>query len=92
VTRYLIELSHNNEHEACVRALQAVERFGSHLVTHLDWGCRSGVHAGWLIADLDSRAEADQMVPPELRQDARIVELTRFTRDEIAAMVGRLDQ
>lgn len=85
--RYLIELSHANEYSACVRALQALERHGSHLVTHMDWGCKAGVHSGWLIADLDSRTEATMMVPAQFRQEARIVELNKFTRDEITSWI-----
>jgi hypothetical protein len=31
------------------------------------------------------------MVPPEFRQDAVIVELNRFTKDEVRAWVAHLD-
>ena len=86
--RYLIELTHEDEHSACVRALQALERHGSHLVTHADWGCKAGVHCGWLIVDVDTQAEAQMMVPPEFRSDARIVELNRYTREEIVSWVA----
>lgn len=89
--RYLIELPHKDEHSACVRALRAIEKFGSHFVTHADWGCRAGTHSGWLIAELDSRDDATRMVPPEFRKDARIVELNRFTRDELASLIADLE-
>lgn len=88
--RYLIELPHDDEYGACVKALQAIERAGSHFVTRADWGCSDGVHVGWLIAELDGRTEALQMVPAEFRQDARIVELTKHTREEIAEMIAEL--
>jgi hypothetical protein len=56
--RFLIQLSHRDEHEACVRALGALERYGSHFLTHADWGCKDGVHCGEdiraLIAELES--------------------------------------
>jgi hypothetical protein len=32
-----------------------------------------------------------QMVPPEFRQDAQVVELNRFTKAEVVAWVERLD-
>jgi len=85
--RYLIELSHGDEYKACTRALQALERHGSHLVTNADWGCKAGVHRGWLIVELDTRAEATMMVPPEFRDDARIVELNRYSREEVVSWV-----
>ncbi|MHC4405376.1 MAG: hypothetical protein ACYTG0_37495 [Planctomycetota bacterium] len=88
--RYLIELSHADEHAACVKALRAIERFGSHFVTQADWGCKAGTHSGWMIAELDSRDEAMQMVPPEFRQEVRIVQLNRFTREQIASLIAEL--
>ena len=86
--RYLIELSHEDEHYACVRALRAIERHGSHFITRAEWGCRSGVHSGWLLIDVSSRDEALQLVPPELRADARVVEVGRFSGEEIAAILA----
>ena len=91
MSRFLIEIAHEDEHAACVKALHALETYGSHFVTHADFGCADGVHAGWLIADFDSRAEAKQIVPPEFRAEARIVELSQFTREKIAAMLEKLE-
>jgi len=64
------------------------KRSGSHFITRADWGCHDGTHAAWLIAEVSSRDEALQMVPVEFRQDARIVELNKFTREQIVSMVG----
>ncbi len=89
--RYLIELTHDDEHAACVRAIEAIEKYGAHFFTHADWGCLNGVHSAWVIAELDSREGALQLVPPQFRPDARIVELNKFTREEIASMVGALE-
>ncbi len=89
--RYIIELPHDDEHAACVKVLQAIERLGSHFAMKADWGCKDGTHCGWLIIDLDSRDEAIRLVPLELRHEARVVELNRFTREEIASMVAELE-
>lgn len=89
--RYLIELHHDDEHEACVRALHAIQQYGSHLVTHCEWGCRDGVHSGWLMAECETRAQALSMVPPDMRGDARIVKLDQFTPEEIVAWVEELE-
>lgn len=91
MNRYLIEIPHDDEYVACVRALHAIEKHGSHFVTHAEWGCKSGVHSGWLIAELGSREEALRMVPPELRADARVVELRRFSGQEIASMLAEIE-
>jgi len=90
VPKYLIELPHDDERAACIRSLQAIEEYGSHFVTHADWGCSDGVHVGWLIVELDTRADAMQLVPPGMRADARVVQLNRFTREEIAHLVTEL--
>ncbi|UCH84908.1 MAG: hypothetical protein JSW50_04260 [Candidatus Latescibacterota bacterium] len=89
--RYLIELAHGDEHDACVRALQSIEQHGSHFLTQADWGCKDGEHCGWMIVDLDSRGEALQLVPPEYRQEARIVKLNRFTKAQIASLIAELE-
>ena len=90
--RYLIELSHEDEHAACVKVLRAIERYGAHLLIKMDWGCKAGIHSGWLIAEVDSRDEAAQIVPPEFRKEARIVELNKFTREEIGSLIADLEE
>ena len=87
----MIQLPHGSDSKICQRALQAIERYGGHLFTHAEWGCKAGVHCGWAIVELDKREEAIQMVPPEFRQDALIVELNRFTKDEVAAWAAHSD-
>jgi hypothetical protein len=80
--RYLIELSHGDEHVACVKALRAIEQSGSHFMTHADWGCKAGI---------EDRDEAVRLVPPEFRQEARIVELNRFTKEQIVSLLAELE-
>ena len=89
--RFLIEIRHSDEYEGCVKALDAIVNFGSHLVTNAEFGCEDGEHAGWLIVELDTRAEALQMIPPKLRDGARIVQLRKWTRAEIEAMMKELE-
>ena len=89
--RFLIECHHSDEHEGCVRALEAIMQLGSHLITNADWGCEDGVHTGWLIADLDSREEALQIVPPQYRADTRVILLRKWSRAEIEDMKRELE-
>lgn len=88
--RFLIEVSHDSEHEGCVRALHALVTLGSHYVTQADWGCKHGVHKGWMIVELDSKDDAQRIVPPSLRKDFRVVELNKFTEQEIKDTVRNL--
>lgn len=89
--RYLIQLTHEDEHDACVRALHAVKQYGSHLVTHMEWGCKDGIHSGWSTGECEDRNEALRMVPPEMRQDALIVKIDKFTPDEIEQWIAAID-
>lgn len=90
--RYLIEVSHGDEHDECVRALRTIEQYGSHFFSHADWGCGSGVHCGWMIVELENKDEALHMLPPGYRQDARVVELSRFTKEQMESMVADLER
>ena len=91
VPRYIIQLPHGSDSKVCVRALHAIERYGGHFFTNAEWGCKAGVHSGWAIVELNKREEATLMVPPEFRQDAVIVELNRFTKDEMASWSAHLE-
>jgi len=89
--RYLIELPHGDERTACIKSLRAIEEHGSHFVTHAEWGCHDGVHCGWLIVECDSRGDALQLVPREMWSDARVVQLNKFTKEEIASWIVALE-
>jgi len=91
MSRFLIELAHGAEGNACLKALRAIEQSGSHFVTRAYWGCVDGSHCGWLMVDVDSRDEALQIVPPEFRKEARVIELNQFTREDIRAMIAKLE-
>ena len=90
--RFLIEFEHSTEYEGCLRAVDAIMKYGSHIITNADWGCQDGVPSGWLIVELDSREEAAQLVPPQYRADSRVVQLNRWSREEIDEMVREFEE
>jgi len=83
MTRFLIEVPHENRKEACERAVRAFLETGSHFMTNADWGCQDDEHKAWLIVDLDSKAEAMAILPPLFRLDAKIITLEKFTMDNL---------
>jgi len=83
MTRYLIEVPHENSKEACHRAVQVFLATGSHFMTNADWGCPDNEHKAWLVADLESKAEALALLPPMFRKDAKIIALQRFTMGDL---------
>jgi len=78
-----IVISHHTGAD-CVRALKETLAIG--YLTHFDWGCKDGTHAGWAILDAESKAQAMMSVPTFLRSQAVVVELTKFDPDKVEAM------
>ena len=87
--RFLIEVSHDAAQIACARAVDAFFKTGSHFFTHADWGCFDGVHKGWIIVEVDSRSEAQAIVPPIFRSQAKVVQLNSFSQDQLDEIISR---
>ncbi len=83
MTRFLIEVPHENKKEACERAVRAFLATGSHFMTNADWGCHDDEHKAWFVADMESKEEARAILPPLFRQDAKIIALKKFTMDDL---------
>lgn len=89
--KYLIEVAHEADKKACEEAIRVFINTGSHFMTNADWGCMDGEHKAWIILDLENKSEALKILPPAIRRNARIIELTRFTmdsKDEIKGLHG----
>lgn len=83
MTRFLIEVPHENKKEACDRAVRVFLDTGSHFMTNADWGCSDNVHKAWFIMDVDSKEEARAILPPLFRQTATIIALQKFRTEDI---------
>jgi len=83
--RFLVEVPHGPEPQACAKVVETFLRTGSHYLTHADWGCSDGEHCAWMIVDAESREEAMQIVPAQLQAGARVVRLNKFTRESLEA-------
>ena len=81
--KFLIEVPHDEEEVACARVVEIFLKTGSHWVTHADWGCRDGEHKAWITVEVDSKDEARHILPPAFRAQAKIVQLNKFTMEEI---------
>ena len=81
---YLIEIPHSENTFECKQVIKLFVESGSHLLANAFWGCKSGVHKSWFLSDFNSREEALQIVPPFLRHSASIIELTIFSKTDIA--------
>ena len=81
--RFLIEVPHEEEIVPCANAVKIFLESGSHFLTHADWGCKDGDHKAWFIAEVDSKEQARAIVPAAYRSRAKIVQLNKFTIEEI---------
>jgi hypothetical protein len=73
--RYLIEVSQRSSTLARQRIRNAVDAMGSHFATHARWVRKDGVCSGSLVVDSGDSRGARGIVPPSMRNDARIVRL-----------------
>ena len=83
MARFLIELPHEAEPVACLRAVQVLLSTGSHYLTHADFGCLDGEHKSWIIAEIENKEEARRILPPIYRSQAKIVGLNKFSLEEV---------
>ncbi len=83
MTRFLIEVPHENKKEACDRAVRVFMETGTHFMTNADWGCSDDVHKAWFIVDLESKEAARAILPSLFRQNARIIALQRFRMEDL---------
>jgi hypothetical protein len=87
MAKFLIEVPHEAEKMACLRAIQILLQTGSHYLTNAEFGCYDGVHKAWVIVDVDSKEEARGILPPIYRSHANIVCISRFKLEEVDEMI-----
>jgi len=87
--KFLIEVPHDADTLACARVVQVFLATGSHFLTNAEWGCMDGVHSAWIMVDVATKAEAQAILPPAFRAEARIVGLNRFSMAQIEPILRR---
>jgi len=65
----------------CTRVVRDTMAMG--YLTHFDWGCKDAEHTGWAVLEADNKAEALMAVPPLVRNQARAIQLTKFSPEEV---------
>jgi len=85
MAKFLIEVPHEGTLAACNRAVEVLLRTGSHFLTHADWGCLDGEHKAWIVVEVGSKDEARNIVPPDFRHQAKVIQLATFTLHDIEA-------
>jgi len=81
--RFLIEVPHEAEESACVRAIKILHETGSHYLTNADYGCMDGVHKAWIVVEVENKEQARNILPGIYRQQASITALNKFSAEQI---------
>lgn len=87
--RFLIEVPHEDNKIACARAIQVFLQTGSHFLVNADWGCLDGEHKAWIILEGGTKEDALSVLPLAVRPQAKIIELAKFTMDDVDEILGR---
>ena len=80
--RFLIELEHEPVESACNIAVNTLLSTGSHFLTNAEWGCVDDDHRCWIIVEVENRDEARSILPPVYKNEAHIIKLIRFSKDD----------
>lgn len=55
-------------------------------LNNFDWGCKAGIHKGWVIIEATNESEAMLVVPPFLRSKAKAVTLVKSKPEQVKEM------
>jgi hypothetical protein len=72
--------------EDCAKVLQDILAMG--YLTHFDWGCKDGEHTGWAIIEAENKGEAMMVVPSSARTRARVIQVNKFSPEQVRGMHG----
>jgi hypothetical protein len=59
---------------------------GNDILTNTYWGCGTGNHTAYIIVQADNEAAALNMLPSSVKDNAKIVQVEKYTVDQIEAM------
>ena len=85
--KYYIEIPHEENKIACLRAIKILKETGSHFLTNASFGCMDGDHSARLIIDLDDKNQAMNVVPRAYRTSTKVIEMSSFSLEEIEKML-----
>lgn len=88
MAKFFIEVEHEADKSACLRAAQVLLKSGSHYLTNADFGCLDGVHKAWITVEVANKEAAKSILPTEYRHGAKIVELNKFNLEEIEKLLA----
>jgi len=92
MAKFIIEVPHEKDLIACAQVIESFLNYGSHFATKADWGCKDGVHKAWITVEAENKVDARNILPPAYRAQATIVQLNKFTLEEIDEILKNHDK
>jgi hypothetical protein len=84
---YLIVSSHRPGE--CSKAIDAVAALDPAELGQWNWGCSSGDHTGYLMAEAENQQAALILVPETLRSRARVIKLDKYSPAMLSSIGGQ---
>ena len=92
MSKFLIEVPHEEELVACAHVVESFLNYGSHFATKADWGCTDGIHKAWITIETETKEDARNILPPAYRAQASVVKLNKFTMEKIDEILKQHDK
>lgn len=83
MAKFLIEVPHNEDELACLRAIESFVKSGNHFLAHAEWGCEDNEHKAWMIVELESKEQAIRILPSMYRDRAKVTKLFHMTAEDV---------
>ncbi len=71
--------------EQCLAVLDDMVAKEPQVLAKTEWGCMAGDHTGYTIVSAKDEAAARNMVPAAVRDQAKVIKVTKFTPEQIKA-------
>jgi hypothetical protein len=81
MAQFVIEIPHAPQ--GCSQMLDSMAKNSPDFLSKICWGCMANDHVGWGMVEAMSETEVRIMLPPELRDTARITEVNKYTAEDI---------
>jgi hypothetical protein len=81
MAEYMIESEHSPEE--CSELLNEMVAYDKDLMEAFFWGCKSGVHKGWLMVEADNADDVREVLLPSIRNKTVINAVSRFSGEEL---------
>jgi hypothetical protein len=85
--KFYIQIPHEAEPMACLKAIKVLQQTGSHFLTHAQYGCKDEDHNARIFVEVDNKHDALMIVPPAYRQNATVIEMTCFSPEEVERLM-----